>query len=495
MNEILLVARTLSNEKGVSEEVVLEAIEIALATAAKKRYKQEVNTRVVMDRETGEYQTFRYWDIVTIDEFELPEQQYMLDEAQEIDPTLQLGGIVEEPIDNIDNTRIAAQIAKQVIFKKIREAERLKVVEDYKDRIGQMVSGTVRKVTRDMVIVDLGNNAEAVLPRSKLINREVFRVNDRVRAILIGTDLEFRGPALLLDRTNTEMLIELFKLEVPEISEGEIRIVSAARDPGFRAKIAIKAKDKRIDPIGACVGMRGARVQAVSREIAGERVDIVLYDEEPAQFIINSLAPAEIESIVMDEDLQTVDVSVDTDNLAQAIGKGGQNIRLASEMTGWHINILDSKEVLEKKEKESDVIYSLFVGSLNIDEDMANLLIEEGFTNLEEIAYVAQDEMVEVLELEIEEIEELQNRAKDALLVQAIASESHLDEHQPAEDLLTMEGMSKELAYQLASHGIITMEDLANLAVDELLEIIDSLDNEIAGQLILTAREPWFKDQ
>ncbi len=491
--EILLVAEAVSAEKGVDEDIIFEAIELALATATKKRYDEESDIEVVIDRESGDYVTKRRWLVVSDDELALLGTQFTTEEAAEVNTALQVGDIHEEVVENVEFGRIAAQTAKQVIVQRVRDAERAQVVEEYQDRIGELVAGSVKKVTRDNVIVDLGNNAEGLLPREQLVGRETFRVNDRVRAILIEVSPENRGPQLILSRACPEMLIELFKIEVPEISEEVIEIRAAARDPGSRAKIAVKTNDGRIDPVGACVGMRGSRVQAVSNELDNERVDIVLWDDNAAQLVINAMAPAEVESIVVDEDSGTMDVAVGEDNLAQAIGRSGQNVRLASELTGWTINVMSLEEAAEKHEQEAGAVIGVFVEALDVDEEVAEILVEEGFTSLEEVAYVPLDEMSSIEGFDEDIAEELRARAKDALLTQAIASEEQLGANEPAEDLLTMDGMDRHLAYILASREIITMEDLAEQAVEDLLDIED-MTEERAGELIMTARAPWFAE-
>ncbi|GAB2886305.1 transcription termination factor NusA [Microbulbifer echini] len=491
--EILLVAEAVSNEKGVDQEIIFQAIEAALATATKKRYDEDSNVEVIIDRRSGDYETFRSWEVVDDDTLAELGTQFTLEEAHEKDPELQAGDVYREQVENVEFGRIAAQTAKQVIVQKVREAERAKVVDEYRDRVGEMVSGTVKKVTRDFIAVDLGNNAEARLPRDQLVGREIFRLGDRVRAILLEIQPEARGPQLMLSRSCPEMIIELFRIEVPEISEQVIEIKGAARDPGLRAKIAVNTNDGRIDPVGACVGMRGARVQAVSNELSGERVDIVLWDDNPAQFVINAMAPAEIESIVVDEDTGSMDVAVAEENLAMAIGRSGQNVRLASELTQWQINVMSSDEWQNKQEAESSSIMQVFIDRLDIDEDVAGILVDEGFTSLEEVAYVPIEEMLGIEGFDEDIAEELRARAKDSLLTQALASEEKLDACEPQEDLLTMDGMERQLAFQLASRGIATMEDLAEQAVDDLLDI-DGLDQEQAAALIMKAREPWFAD-
>jgi len=491
--EILLVAEAVSNEKGVPRDIIFEAIEQALATATKKRYDEDADIHVIIDRESGGYETFRRWEVVSDDEMALLGTQFTTEEAAEKDTSLQIGDVYEEKIENVGFGRIAAQTAKQVIVQKVREAERAQVVEEYEGRVGELISGTVKKVTRDNIIVDLGNNAEGSLPREELVGREVFRMGDRVRAILQDVRPEARGPQLFLSRACSEMLIELFKVEVPEISEEVIDIRAAARDPGSRAKIAVKTNDGRIDPIGACVGMRGSRVQAVSGELGNERVDIILWDDNPAQLVINAMAPAEVESIVVDEDSRSMDVAVAADNLAQAIGRSGQNVRLASDLTGWTINVMSLEDASEKHEKESGAVIAEFMESLDVNEDIAEVLVDEGFTSLEEVAYVPLEELAGIEGFDEDIAEELRARAKDALLTQAIASEEQLGDVEPAEDLLTMDGMERHLAFVLASKGIITMEDLAEQAVEDLMDI-EGLEEKQAGELIMTARAPWFAE-
>ena len=491
--EILMVAEAVSNEKGVSEDIIFEAIELALATATKKRYDEESDIEVTIDRDSGDYVTKRKWLVVPDTELALLGTQFTTEEAIEVDENLRPGDVHEEVVENVGFGRIAAQTAKQVIVQRVREAERAQVVDQYKDRMGELLAGTVKKVTRDNIILDLGNNAEGLLPRSELVGRETFRMNDRVRAILLEINEDSRGPQLILSRACKEMLIELFKIEVPEISEGVIQIRSAARDPGSRAKIAVKTGDQRIDPVGACVGMRGSRVQAVSNELDTERVDIILWDDNPAQLVINAMSPAEVESIVVDEDSNTMEVAVAEDNLAQAIGRGGQNVRLASDLTGWTINVMSTDEAIEKQEAEAGEIMETFMNALDVDEDVAAVLVEEGFTTLEEVAYVPLEEMMGIEGFDEEISEELRARAKDALLTLAIASEEKLDV-EPAEDLLTMEGMDRHLAFVLASRGVVTMEDLAEQGVDDLMDIED-MTEERAGELIMTARAPWFAEE
>lgn len=493
--EILLVVDSVSNEKGVPKEVIFDALELALATASKKRHEEGVELRVSIDRETGDYKTFRCWSVIGDDEEkEFPAAQFSLTEAKQKDPTLEIESVWEEPVDSVEFGRIAAQAAKQVIVQKVREAERAQVVEAYQERIGELINGQVKKVTREAVIVDLGNNAEAILSRENCIPRETFRVGDRLRALLVEVRPEVRGPQLILSRTSPDMLVELFKIEVPEISDSVIEILGAARDPGSRAKIAVKTNDGRIDPIGACVGMRGSRVQAVSGELGNERIDIVLWDDNVAQLAINAMSPAEVQSIVVDEDTRSMDIAVSEENLALAIGRNGQNVRLAGELTGWSLNIMTEQEAADKNEQETGVLVETFMTQLDVDEDMAMVLAEEGFTSIEEVAYIPIDEMMAIEGFEEEIVEELRNRAKNALTTQELASEEVLDKVEPAKDLLEMDGMDTRLAYQLARMGIITMDDLAEQAIDDLMDIKD-LSDERAGELIMTARAPWFEDE
>ncbi|MFG6176098.1 transcription termination factor NusA [Halomonas sp. THAF12] len=493
--EILAVVDAISNEKGVPREVIFEAVEAALASASRKRFEdEEASVRVHIDRRTGDYDTFRRWEVVEDDDFDGPDAQIKLSFAERRDPPLGLGDVVEEQIENAAFGRIAAQTAKQVIVQKVREAERAEVVRLYADREGELVAGIVKKTTRDGLIIDLGDNAEAFLPRSEMIPGERYRMNERVRALLTKVDPEARGAQLILSRTCPELIIELFQIEVPEIAEQLIEIKGAARDPGSRAKIAVKTNDRRIDPVGACVGMRGSRVQAVSTELQNERVDIVLWDDNPAQLVINAMAPADVASILVDEDAHAMDVAVAEDNLAQAIGRSGQNVRLASELTGWRLNVMTEDEAEAKRDQEIDSLVEHFIQHLDIDDDVARLLVEEGFTSLEEVAYVPAEEMLEIEEFDEDLVEELRARAKDELLNLAIASEEELDGAQPADDLLEMEGMERHLAFILASRGIKTMEDLAEQSVDDLTDI-EELDEERAAALIMTARAPWFESE
>ncbi len=497
--EILSVIESVSLEKGVPKEVIFGAMEAALAVATKKKYGEDAEFRVAIDRDSGEYETFRTWTVVDYDDLEEdeepnPDAQYSVEEAREIKADAQLGDVLEKQVESVEFGRIAAQTAKQVIVQRVREAERAQVLEVYESRMNELLSGTVKKLGRDSVIVDLGNNAEAILTREHLIPREVFRVGDRLRAMLVEIRPDNRGPQLVLSRTAPAMLIELFKVEVPEIAEDVIQILGAARDPGSRAKIAVQTNDGRIDPVGACVGMRGSRVQAVSGELAGERIDIVLWDENPAQLTINAMAPAEVASIVLDEETHSMDIAVTESNLAQAIGRGGQNVRLASDLCGWSLNIMTEEEAAQKLEEEASRFVGEFIEYLAVDDDVAEVLVEEGFTTLEEVAYVPMEEMLAIDGFDEEIVNELRNRAKDALLTKAIASEEAFGDAKPADDLLEMRSMTRELAFQLANNEVVTMEDLAELAVPELLDIADHLSEDEAAQLIMIAREPWFAE-
>jgi len=494
--EILLVVDAVSNEKGVEKDIIFEAIEAALASATRKKNGGEIEVRVSIDRTTGDYETFRRWLIVDDAETQIlenPIAEITLSAAQAEDANLQPGDYVEDEIDSISFGRIAAQTAKQVIVQKVREAERAKVVEAYQDRVGELITGIVKRADRGSIVLDLGNNAEALVPKSEVIPKEATRAGDRLRGYLYDVRSEQRGPQLFVSRTSPDLLIELFKLEVPEVGEGLIEIVGAARDPGLRAKIAVRAHDARIDPVGACVGMRGSRVQAVSNELSGERVDIILWNDNTAQFVINAMSPADVTSIVVDEDAHSMDIAVKDENLSQAIGRGGQNVRLASQLTGWELNVMSEEQAAEKGEAEAQGFIEHFMKQLDVDEEVAAILVQEGFTNIEEIAYVADAEMAAIEEFDQDIIEELRNRAKDALLTRAIAKEEVLGDVEPADDLLSMEGMDRKLAYELASRGVVSMEDLAEQSIDELLEI-DGMDEERAGQLIMTARAPWFEE-
>jgi N utilization substance protein A len=493
--EILLVVEAVSNEKDVPEDVIFEAIEAALASATRKKHGGEIDARVVIDRKTGDYRTFRRWEVMEDPQagvLEAPERQITLSAAEMLEPGLKAGDFMEEEIDSELFGRIAAQTAKQVIVQKVREAERTKIVDAYTERKGELVTGIVKKADRGSILLDLGSNAEALIPREHVIPRESVRAGDRMRGYLFDVRAEAKGPQLFVSRTAPELLIELFKLEVPEVGEGMIQILGAARDPGARAKIAVRTKDPRIDPVGACVGMRGSRVQAVSNELNGERVDIILYDDNPAQYVINAMSPADVVSIVIDEEARSMDVAVKEENLSQAIGRGGQNVRLASQLTGWELNVMNEEEAAAKSEQEAHRSVQSFMDQLGVDENLASILVDEGFTSVDEVAYVPLAEMQAIDELDDATINELRERANDILLTRAIATEEVVG-GEPAQDLLDMEGMDEGLALALAAAGMATVEDLAEQSVDELMEI-EGMDAERAARLIMKAREPWFAD-
>jgi len=526
--EILTVAEAVSNEKGVAKEIIFEAIEAALASATRKRHREDIEVRVAINRETGDYDTFRRWLVVddeeTLESGEaserepaapapraeadgeveeatpegprelIPSKEILLSEAVKVKPGIIAGEYIEEPIASVDFGRIAAQTAKQVIVQKVREAERAQVVEAYQDRVGELVTGVVKRLDRGNVILDLGSNAEAIIAREELIPRELVRPGDRMRGYLREVRSEPRGPQLFISRTAPELMIELFKLEVPEIGEGLIDIMGAARDPGSRAKIGVRSNVPRIDPVGACVGMRGSRVQAVSNELAGERVDIILWDENPAQYVINAMSPAEVVSIVVDEESKSMDVAVAEDQLSQAIGRGGQNVRLASQLTGWELNVMTESQADERSEAEAEKVLKLFMDKLDVDEEVALILVQEGFSSIEEVAYVPIAEMIAIEEFDEDIAKELQSRARDVMLTREIASEEGLSDAPPAEDLLGLEGMDDALAHALARRSVITREDLAELAVDDLMDLTD-IERERAGALIMTARAIWFENE
>lgn len=496
--EILLVAEAVSNEKGVPREKIFEALEIAIATATRKKYDGDIDVRVAIDRQTGGFETFRRWQVVedpaVNESLENPYAEISLSAAQVDEPEIQAGEYIEDQIDSIEFDRITTQTAKQVIFQKVREAERAQVVEQYEDRVGELVNAIVKKTSRENIILDLGSNAEAVMFRDEMLPRENYRPGDRVRGLLFDVRPEARGAQLFVSRTNPDFLIELFRIEVPEIGEEMIEVKGAARDPGSRAKIAVKSNDRRIDPVGACVGMRGARVQAVSSELGGERVDIVLWDDNPAQFVINAMAPAEVVSIVMDEESHTMDVAVEEGNLAQAIGRNGQNVRLASQLTGWELNVMTITDFNARNEAESERVMKLFTVGLDIDDDFAGLLVEEGFSSLEEVAYVPAAELLAIDGLNEEIVEELRARAREYLAENPSAGEGSADS-EPDDTLLNLEGLERELAFALAAAGVRTLEDLAEQGTDDLSDI-ESLDSERAAALIMQARNIcWFSEE
>ena len=492
--EILLVAETVSNEKGVPQKVIFEAIENALEVATKKKSTEEIEVRVTIDTKTGDYETFRQWTIVASDDdLENPDAQMTLEQVAEEYPDAEVGDIIEEKIESVGFGRISAQIAKHIIIQKVREAERMQVANQYRERLGQLINGVVKKLTRDYIILDLGSNAEGFIPREHMLPREMVRVGERVRAYLYEVSDDPKGPQIFLSRTHKGMLIELFRIEVPEIGEDVIQIKAAARDPGARSKIAVKTNDGRIDPRGACIGMRGSRVQAVSGELGGERIDVVMWDENPVQLVINAMEPAEVASIVVNEDTHSMDLAIKESQLSQAIGKGGQNVNLASQLSGWTLNIMSEEQALEKHDAEDEKLINAFMSQLHLERDVAQTLVEEGFSTTEEIAYIPLEELLEIDSLEEDVLTRIREKAKDYMLMQAIAKEEAMGNNEPAEDLLTMEGMTKEMAFRLASHSIITREDLAEQAIDDLMEI-DGMDETTAGVLIMTARKIWFEE-
>ncbi len=491
-----LIVGTLSNEKGVSEDVIFEAITAALVSATKKKYGVDIDVRIDIDNKTGIYDTYRVWTVVEDPEINVPLEhplsEITLSAAQYDNKNAKLGDTVEEPMESVEFGRIAVQTAKQVIIQKVREAERAKTAKEFLAKVGELLHGSVKKTTRDGLIIDLGSGAEGLIKKDQLLPRESFRIGDRIRAYLETVDFEARGPQIMLTRTANGMLEELFKIEVPEVGETIIEIKSVARDPGSRSKIAVKTNDGRIDPVGACVGMRGARVQAISNELSGERVDIVLWNDDPAQFVMNAMAPAEIVSIVVDDETNTMDVAVNEIHLSQAIGRSGQNVKLASDLSGWKLNVVSDVAAKEQNEAESTKIRELFIETLDVEKDLADILVEEGFTTLEEVAYVPVKELLEIEGLDEDIVNLLRDRAKDTLLTEAIAKEEAIEDKKPEKDLLEVKGVTEELAKVLASKDVVKREDLAELSVDDLIEIAD-LDKDKAAELIMAAREHWFK--
>ena len=486
--ELLLLVDALAREKNVDKNIVIGALELALASATKKRFNEDVDIRASIDPVTGEFSFFRRWLVVNDPDIEVPAREYKLHEALEINPDSKVGEYIEEPVEGVEMGRIGAQTAKQVILQKIRDAEREQILSDFLAREEHLVTGVIKRMERGSAIIESGR-VEASLPRDQMIPKENLRPGDRVRAYLWKVDRASRGPQIILSRITPEFLIKLFELEVPELEDGLLEIKAAARDPGSRAKIAVKSNDPRVDPIGTCVGMRGSRVQAVTSELGGERIDIILWSADPAQFVINALAPAEVSKITVDEEKHSMDIVVDEENLAQAIGRTGQNVRLASELTGWQINLMTLDESQKKSEEESAVTRNLFMEKLDVDQEVADILVQEGFSTLEEIAYVPLNEMLEIESFDEDTVNELRSRARNALLTQAIATEERL-EHD-VEDLLTLEGMDNQTARLLAEKGVVTKENLADLAMDEMVEMT-GIDAERAKQLIMTARAPWF---
>ncbi|HCD2993319.1 TPA: transcription termination/antitermination protein NusA [Enterobacter hormaechei] len=496
--EILAVVEAVSNEKSLPREKIFEALESALATATKKKYEQEIDVRVEIDRKSGDFDTFRRW--VIVEEVTQPTKEITLEAARFEDESLNVGDYVEDQIESVTFDRITTQTAKQVIVQKVREAERALVVDQFRDQEGEIITGVVKKVNRDNISLEiksegLPGNAEAVILREDMLPRENFRPGDRIRGVLYAVRPEARGAQLFVTRSKPEMLVELFRIEVPEIGEEVIEIKAAARDPGSRAKIAVKTNDKRIDPVGAFVGMRGARVQAVSTELGGERIDIVLWDDNPAQFVINAMAPADVASIVVDEDKHTMDIAVEAGNLAQAIGRNGQNVRLASQLSGWELNVMTVDDLQAKHQAEAHAAIDTFTKYLDIDEDFATVLVEEGFSTLEELAYVPMKELLEIDGLDEPTVEALRERAKNALTTLALAQEESLGDKKPADDLLNLEGLDRAIAFKLAARGVCTLEDLAEQGVDDLADI-EGLTDEKAGELIMAARNIcWFGDE
>ncbi len=496
--EILLVADVFANEKEISKEIIFQAIESALEAATIKRYEQPIKARISINRHEGDYKTYRRWLVVEANpeingDVEFPSWQTLLEVAQIDNPDIQVGDYIEEEIDSVEFCRIAAQTAKQVIIQKVREAERKKIVEAYQDRVGELITGVVKRLEKGSVYLDLGGHVEAYIAREDMIYKEPIRMGDRVRGYLKAVRSEPRGPQLFVSRNAPELLIALFRLEVPEVGEGLIDIIAAARDPGSRAKIAVKANDPRLDPVGACVGMRGSRVQAISNELAGERVDIILWNPNEAQFVINAMSPAEIQSIVVDEDKHSMDIAVTPDSLSQAIGRGGQNVRLASELTGWELNILDASQADKNQDATVAKAKQEFMELLDVDEEIADVLVEVGLSNIEEIAYIPVDEMLEIEGFDEELVEALRTRAKDALLIKAIASEEKIETSEPSEELLALEGMDDALAHELAAKGIVSLDDLAEQSIDDIIDF-SGMNEERAGKLIMKARESWFAE-
>ena len=494
--EILLVVDVVSNEKGVEKEVIFTAIEAALAMATCKKHEEEIDVHIEIDRQTGHYDTYRQWLVVEENEEEPhhEETQITLADAKTKQADIAVGDYIREPMASVEFGRIAAQTAKQVIVQKVREAERAQVVEQYQEKLGQMIGGTVKRVERGNITLDLGGNAEALIPREEMIPRENFRTGDRVRGYLKEIRPEGRGPQLIVSRVAPELLIELFKLEVPEINDGMIEVKGAARDPGLRAKIAVLGKESRIDPVGACVGMRGSRVQAVTNELAGERVDIILWDEDPARFAINALAPAEALSIVVDEESRSMDIAVEDEHLSQAIGRGGQNVRLASQLSQWELNIMSASEANKKAETEMSGLLDLFMQQLQVDEDVALILVQEGFSGLDEIAYVPEQEMLDIEEFDQDIVTELRSRARNVLLTKAIAGEEKIEAEGPPKEITDIAGVTETMLAAMAEIGIKTVDDLAEQSVDELIEITE-IDETTAGELIMKARESWFVEE
>jgi len=495
--EILEAVELLSNEKAIGKDVVFSAVEAGLAAARRRLLAEDVEIRVAIDRHTGEQEYFRQWEVMEdeSEEIEAPTRQLRLAEARQIDPEAEPGGVVEKPMDGMDLGHIGAYTAKHVINQKVREAERALIRERYQGRIGELLSGVVKRVDRNGVYVDLGGGVEGFVPREHMIPREPIRPQDRVKGLLYEVATETRGPQLKLTRTSPEFLMALFRVEVPEVGQDLIEILGAARDPGARAKIAVRSREPRIDPVGACVGMRGSRVQAVTNEIAGERVDIILWDENPAQFVVNAMSPADVVQIMVDEDHRRMDIAVSESMVSQAIGRGGQNIRLASRLTGWELNAMTPTEIESKIEGENRQLIEMFREQLSVGEDVAQVLVDEGITDLEGIAYSPVAELYAIEEFDEQLVDQLRGRARDVLLMDALSREEEMEQAAPADDLFEVEGMTRALAYLLAGQGVSTREDLAWEEADYLAEHIEDLTEEFAGQLIMAARAPWFAEQ
>ncbi|MDR1012293.1 MAG: transcription termination factor NusA [Coxiellaceae bacterium] len=492
--EILLVVDSVSNEKDMGKEVIFNAIERALEAVTAKRYLEEVNIKVVINRKTGDYETSRCWTVLNDnDNLEFPEKQITLTQALKLNKEIEIGDIIEESIESVEFGRISAQLAKQVIMREIRNAEREDIIKRYMKLVDTLMMGVVKKVNRDNVILDMGSGVEAIILRDGMLPKEALRLHDRIRGILVNVRSDSsKGPLLVMSRTVPKMLIELFKLEVPEIIEGIINIKAVARDHGLRSKIAVKTNDGRIDPIGACIGIRGSRVQNVSNELSGERIDVILWDDDPAQLVVNAMSPAEIVSIVVDEDKKAMDIAVREDQLALAIGRNGQNVKLASELSGWKLNVIGVEEAERKSKTEEKNVGSIFIENLAVDNDLANILVQEGFRTLEDVAYAPLEELLSIEGFDKDLAETLRNRARDSLLELVLSGTSDAGAVEPAQDLLELEGMTRHLAYVLASKGIITREDLAEQATDDL-DSIKELNQEDAAKLIMVARKPWFE--
>ena len=492
--EIIRVVDAVSETKDMDREIIFEAIENALESATKKKYDYNLDVKVKIDRLTGEYDTYRRWMVFADESRELedPDIELRMIDATDINKDAMPGEYVEEEIESVDFDRIGAQIAKQVIVQKVREAEKQKTIEQYKDKVGEVISGVVKRMDRNGFYVDIGNNAEAFLPRKEMIPKEALRPQDRIKSMLKAINDDLKGPPLLLSRVMPEFLIELFKVEVPEITQNLITIEGASRDPGLRAKIAVHSEDKKIDAVGACVGMRGSRVQSVSNELNGERIDIILWSNNNAQFVVNAMSPANVVSIIVDEEKNSMDIAVEEAKLSQAIGRGGQNIRLASELTGWKLNVLSETEALEKDDVEIKDNAQIFVEKLSVGEDVATLLAQEGFSTIDQVAYVPINELEKIDGFDEALVNELRERAQDQLLVEAITTEENLEENGPSKNLIELESITESIAYALARNGINDKDTLAEQSIDDLIDI-EEIDEKLAGEIILEARKEWFE--